>query len=281
MVEAASLGLAVEDYLVFCKASKEYNTVKGINTALNHLLAAFTGSRQIASISDDELQAWFTKHDAAFAPSTLQVFRANMKTFFAYHGRPIRKQIVLRKEHKTDVDALADDEIAALLEACEMDIERRLVCYGLATGCRPAELWALEASDFKQDMQAVRIQRQMAWPGLQTKGLKGKRNRTTLVLPGFIVTEPPPGRILPLLTKDKAGYLFMELLNRAGCYRPRRGAHVLRHTYGRLGMERYKWRLELLQKFLGHTNIKTTTVYAHFGEEQAIKEAKLLTYQQP
>jgi integrase len=210
--ERKTLEQAAEEYLDFCRSAKEYNTTKGIQTALNHMLAAFGGSRMVASITDEELQAWFVRH-ARFAPSTLQTLRAGMKAFLAYAGRPVQRRLIIRKEHQQDVDALTDAEIGRLLEACESQQEATLVRVGLATGCRPAELWALEWEDFKPDLRSVRVQRQMAWPALRTKGLKGKRNGTALVLPGFI-EQAGAGRVLPLATRDKASYLFSELLKR-------------------------------------------------------------------
>lgn len=278
---ALTLEQAAEQFLDQRQSTKEYNTVKGNRTAVNHMLAAFGEGRKLHSITDEEIQAWFTKHSRRFTPNTLQSLRANVKGFFASVGRPVHSKLQIPKGHKDDPDALTDEELAALLAACETDEESAMVAIAVATGARSAELWALEAADFKPDLRSVRFQRQMAWPRSGTKGLKGKRNRTTLILPGFITASmlPASGRVLaPAASKDHGAYLFRSLLDRAGIYRRGRGIHCLRHTYGRLGMEKYKWSIEMLRVFLGHTSIKTTHVYAHFGEEAAIKLAQELTY---
>lgn len=269
-----TLADAAEQYLEQAAATREYNTVKSLRTALNHATAAF-GSRRLSQITDDELAAWFTALNKRMKTSTLITLRAHIAGFLKASSRPLGRRIELRKEHRQDVDALRDDEIAALLLAAETEVEHRLLRVGLATGARRAELWALEPGDFRSDLRSVRFQRQMAWPAAGTKGLKGKRNRTALVLPGFITAGV---QRLPVVAKDRADEMLRSLLQRAGCYRQGRGHHCLRHTYGRLGVERYRWRIEVLQNFLGHAKITTTQVYAHFGQDAAIAEAAGLTY---
>ena len=86
------------------------------------------------------------------------------------------------------------------------------------------------------------------------------------------------GRVLGQTTDNMATKLFHRLLKRAGAWRIGRGTHVMRHTYGRLGMERYGWSTEMLRIFMGHQSILTTQGYAHFGELAAIKMASERTY---
>jgi integrase len=67
----------------------------------------------------------------------------------------------------------------------------------------------------------------------------------------------------PLPFQSKGSRLFRRLLTEARAWRLGRGTHVMRHTYGRLGTERYGWSIEMLRIFMGHQSILTTQGYAH------------------
>ena len=275
-----SLAQAAEDYLAHRQQTTAHKTWHNDTAALRHLVAEFGRQRSVQSIDDDELQDWFNKGASVYAPSTLALYAVLIKSFFDWAGHPLKRPQT-PPQHAEDPDTLADDEIAALQAACSSEQERKLVNVGLATGGRKAELWALEWQDFRQEHRAVRFSRQLAWPGTGTKGLKGKRSRTALVLPGFLdgMQLGKSGLVIGgRPSEDQASILFRELLKKAGLYRRQRGMHILRHTYARLGMERHKWSIEMLRIFLGHQSIASVEIYAHFGEEAAIRLAAAQTY---
>lgn len=272
---------ATAEYLRHRESTVERNTLVNDRTVTAHLVDAF-GRRDVHAIGQDEIQRWFDDRARHYAPGTLRLYRIHMRGFFQWVGRPI-EPVILLKGHKEDPDALRDEEVDALLDACRTDREHAVVRVGLATGARRAELWALEWPDFRKDGRSVRIQRQIAWPRTTTKGLKGKLNRTALVLPAFMDALPrtPIGRVVPgrVICAESASDVLGAVLTRAGLAKVGRGSHVLRHTYSRIGLEHYGWSLGELQVFLGHTSIATTEVYKHFGEEVAVKMAERRTYQ--
>lgn len=275
------LKAAVEEYLRHRQSTVERNTWTSDTTALGHLQEAFGEKRDVHTISQEELQAWFNDRASTYSPTTLQTYRAHMQGFFGWLGRPIER-IELLKRNQEDPDALTDAEIAEVLSACRTERESIVIRTALATGTRKAELWALEWSDFRADRRSVRVQRQIAWPGTTTKGLKGKRARSTLVLPGFMdtLTWGTSGRVVPgwVVSNESADDVVQRVLKRAGAYKVGRGSHVFRHTFARIGLEQYEWSLEMLMIFLGHTSVKTTEIYKHFGEETAIRLAERRTY---
>lgn len=274
------LKAAVEEYLRHRQSTVEHNTWSNDVSATGHLLEAFK-NRDVHAIEQEEIQDWFNERAASYAPGTLGLYAIHFRTFFNWAGRPLDK-IELREAHKEDPDALTDAEVEALLAACRTEREHLLVRTGLATGCRKGELWALEWTDFRPDGRSVRVQRQIGWPGTTTKGLKGKRARTALVLPGFMDTleRKATGRVMPgwVLNTHGASEALERVLTRAGLAKPGRGHHVLRHTYARIGLEEYEWSLEMLKLFLGHKSIQTTEIYGHFGEETAVRLAERRTY---
>lgn len=274
------LKAAVEEYLRHRKGTVEYNTHASDVTALEHLLDLFGGTKDVQAIDPEAVQGWFNARADKYRLTTLETYAIHMRKFFDFAGHPIGR-IILRKRHRHDPYALSDDGIKAVFGACKTDRERLVIRTALATGARKAELWALEWEDFRPDMRSVRIQRQIAWPLTTTKGLKGKRNRTALVLPGFMDGyERGSGRVMPgwVMNDKTAADVVRRVLKRAGLWVPGRSSHVLRHTYSRLGLEKYGWSLEMLKRFLGHQSIKTTEIYEHFGEEVAIRLAEERTY---
>lgn len=276
------LKAAVEEYLRHRQSTVERNTWTNDVTTTAHLTEAFA-NRDVHGIEQEEIQAWFNARAASYAPGTLGLYAIHMRTFFQWAGRPLQK-ITLLKAHKEDPDALSDTDIVELLKACKTEREQVVIRTGLATGARKAELWALEWADFRPDGRSVRIARQIAWPGTTTKGLKGKRNRTALVLPGYMDgLERGTGRVVPgwVVSSENADDVVKRVLVRAGLGKTGRSTHVLRHTYARIGLEKHEWSLEMLKLFLGHSSIRTTELYQHFGEEVAVRLAEERTYHKP
>jgi integrase len=103
--------------------------------------------------------------------------------------------------------------------------------------------------------------------GTMLQPLKGRRNRTALVLPSWWALHVAD-RTGDVLLVDHVARISLRALSRwyeriirkAGLTRPGQNAHQARHTYSRLALEKGA-RLEELQKFLGHASIKTTERY--------------------
>jgi integrase len=148
---------------------------------------------------------------------------------------------------------------------------------GLGTGCRVAELGALEWSAFDADAKSVRVCWQVPPDGYGTtlQPLKGRRNRTALVLPSWwdFHDADAKGSVLLVDGVERISLRaldrwFARIIKKAGLTRPGQNAHQARHTYSRLALEMGA-RLEELQKFLGHASIKTTERYYGWLTEQS------------
>ena len=136
----------------------------------------------------------------------------------------------------------------------------------LATGCRVAELGALEWSAFNEDECTVRLRWQVPPDGYGSalQPLKGRRNRTALVLPSWWAyhQEHRKGRVILTPTAKRVAHRSLEgwftrIIEGAGLKRDRQNAHLARHTYARICLDKGA-RLEELQRFLGHASIRTT-----------------------
>lgn len=200
-----------------------------------------------------------------------------------------------------DVEPFSDADLVALRKAANaLDAKERttgphraLRSYrlalelALATGCRVAELGALEWSAIDAEDMTVRVQWQVPPFGdpARLQPLKGRKARTALVLPSWWDFHDPDatGRVLLAPGAAPAAHRSVErwydaILDTAGLKRVGRHAHACRHTYARLALEQGA-RLEELQRFLGHASIRTTEAYyGHLTEQSAATLARSRIY---
>ena len=163
------------------------------------------------------------------------------------------------KVQESEMAYLKDDEIELLLSECQADKNLWLVVMlCLSTGARWSEVEKMTRS-------------QVAAGRVTFTKTKGKRNRTV----------PVAEWLLALLPK-RSGRLFND------CYDafekaiirtkielpPGQLTHVMRHTFGSHFMMN-GGNILVLQKILGHTDIKMTMRYAHFAPDHLEDAMKL------
>lgn len=174
------------------------------------------------------------------------------------HGNPLE---VLRqyKVQESELAFLNQDEIEQLLAACAgLNDLWLIVMLCLSTGARWSEIEKLTRS-------------QVGIGRLTFTRTKGKKNRTV----------PVAGWLLALLPK-RTGRLFGDCyaefekaLRRAGITLPAgQRTHVLRHTFASHFMMG-GGNILVLQRILGHTDIKMTMRYAHFAPDHLEDAVKL------
>ncbi|EON87641.1 integrase family protein [Plesiomonas shigelloides 302-73] len=149
---------------------------------------------------------------------------------------------------ESEMSYLTTDDIRALLAECENSRSPDLlavvkIC--LATGAR----WG------------------------EAESLKGKKNRAVPVVESLLDELPTTRRAKPLFSSCYAA--FRSALKRAGIEIPAgQLTHVLRHTFASHFMMN-GGNILVLQRILGHTDIKVTMRYAHFAPDH-LSEAKTL-----
>lgn len=167
------------------------------------------------------------------------------------------------RQFRTDESEMAylvDEQIDALLKECRLSSSKDLemiVRLCLSTGSR----WG-EAENLKRS--------QITAGKITFIKTKGKRNRTIPLDPDLIAKLPKKhGNIF-----SPCYYAFRTALVRAGIeLPPGQLTHVLRHTFASHFMMN-GGNILVLQKILGHTDIKMTMRYAHFAPnhlEEALK----------
>lgn len=157
------------------------------------------------------------------------------------------------KSEEAELTYLEDDEITRLLEECRKSRNEStfwVACTCLVTGARWDEAESLTTKQI----------RNLKVSFFKTKG---NRNRTVPISKEFFDSLPKP---------EKAGRFFQpcysafrKAVERAGLNLPRgQLSHVLRHTFASHFMMN-GGNILVLQRILGHTDIKMTMRYAHFA----------------
>jgi integrase len=137
------------------------------------------------------------------------------------------------------------------------------------------------------DGPTIRVRWQLPPDGYGTalQPLKGRTNRTALVLPswwefhdheasGSIILRPGAKG----LSHRSLSWWCERIIQQAGLKRDRQNAHSFRHTYARIALEMGA-RLEELQRFLGHASIRTTEAsYGWLTEQSAATLARARIY---
>ncbi|NCH87076.1 site-specific integrase [Cronobacter dublinensis] len=165
------------------------------------------------------------------------------------------------KTEESEMAYLTNEQIDMLLEACHLSSAKDLemivkVC--LATGARWGEAEKLKRSQITSGKVTF----------IKTKG---KRNRTIPIDSDLISKLPKKNGAL----FSPCYYAFRSALERAGIELPAgQLTHVLRHTFASHFMMN-GGNILVLQKILGHTDIKMTMRYAHFAPDHLEEALKL------
>ncbi len=176
-----------------------------------------------------------------------------------------------------DPDFLTPEEVLRLLDAVP-DQWRPLVRTALLTGLRRGELYELRWFDIKLDGPSpyIRVTRSVkignSIPEYRVKTTKSRRGRTVPLnreMVELLTAHKPAGadRYALVFTESDGGYMLPKRLYRVvtqageAIGRPVR-PHLLRHTFASGGyMEGIP--AQVIQQWLGHSDVTTTQRYAH------------------
>jgi len=162
---------------------------------------------------------------------------------------------------------LTDEEIIKLKSGCESLMERTLLEFSFATGCRAGEIREINRNDINWGNNSINIM-----------GKGGKRRIIYFSEPckellqeyleyrkdddeALFVTERAPHR----LSIDMMRYILKRIAKRAGMTK-NVYPHKLRHSYATHLLNNGA-PLEAIRQLLGHSNLNSTMIYAHLTEE--------------
>lgn len=164
---------------------------------------------------------------------------------------------------ESEMAYLTIDEIRVLLAECDKSRPQDLttivkIC--LATGARWSEAEGLKGNQVRAG-QIIYVK------------TKGKKNRAVPITEKLLAELPASRKAQPLFTPCYSA--FRKAMQRAGIETPAgQLTHVLRHTFASHFMMN-GGNILVLQRILGHTDIKVTMRYAHFAPDH-LAEAMLL-----
>ena len=239
-----------------------YTTLLFIAKSVNDPLAHKFTSKNFTDYRAKRLNGEIYRTDRVktVAPRTLNLELAYIKSMFNElirmgewtHKNPVERIRQFRIDEQ-EMAYLQPDQIKLLLASAEQSKAKDLttivkIC--LATGARWSEAESLKSSQVK-DGKITYI------------NTKGKRNRTIPVSDELF--KQIPKKDGQLFTPCYSA--FRSAIKRAGIELPdRQLSHVLRHTFASFFMMN-GGNILVLQKILGHTDIKMTMRYAHFAPD--------------
>lgn len=167
------------------------------------------------------------------------------------------------KISESEMAYLTIEEIRMLLAECEKSRSKDLtsivkIC--LATGARWREAESLKGNQIR-DGQIIFVK------------TKGKKNRTVPITEKLQAELPTSRKALSLFKPCYSA--FRKAMQRAGIETPAgQLTHVLRHTFASHFMMN-GGNILVLQRILGHTDIKVTIRYAHFAPDHLAEALSL------
>lgn len=170
-----------------------------------------------------------------------------------------------RRERKLPV-VLSVNEIASMINATKNIKHRTLLMLAYSTGMRRSEIMCLKPSHIDSERMQIRV----------VHG-KGKKDRFTILSPKALellrfyyqVYRPatflfePRGRKNHTLSSSTLNNIVKQAANRAGI-RKEISFHTMRHSFATHMLENGT-NIRIIQQFLGHTSIRTTSVYLHIA----------------
>jgi integrase/recombinase XerD len=255
--------------------------------------------RQLAShfgkppdqVTEPELRQYllFLKNDKHFAPASLKIAFYGIRFFFrttAPRDWPTLQQIRIPRQ-KTLPDVLSVEEVRRLIGAVRTPHNRTYLWTLYSLGLRMTEGLHLQPGDIDGTRKLVHVHR--------GKGARDRYvplpSRTLLMLREYWSTHRHPLWLFPALGRDRkqartathpmprgcAQDALRRVVRQVGLSK-RVSLHTLRHSYATHLLEAGV-NLRLIQQYLGHRSLQTTTVYLHLttcGQEHAVSTIERL-----
>lgn len=269
---APTLAAVIDDYLATVKMQRSPALWDNRRSQVKHLLKAF-GRTRLDRIDLRMIDRYKADQAAAeYAPGSINQQLLALSNLLRWakdrsHLRELPKIEKLPLPPKSPEAAALEylePEALAVVVAKAADQTRRMVQLAAHTGLRIGELLALRWVDVDFKLGRVLVRRSV-YRGKE--GLpKGRRSRTVPLTAAALAALKAQRHLRgPHVFCDDDGaplpyWRALELAQAVGLA----GWHILRHTFGTTLSARGV-PLRAIQEWMGHADIKTTMVYAHFS----------------
>lgn len=242
-------------------------------------------------LTESQLRAYFLflKNEKKFAPSSLRIAFYGIRFFYRQtlpREWPTLDQLRI-PPRKTLPDVLSMEEVRRLIDAVRTPHNRTYFWTVYSLGLRLTEALHLQVGDIDGARKMVHIHR--------GKGAKDRYvplpERTLLLLREYWASHRHPHWLFPALGRkqrtartatdpmDKSSVqgALRKVVRQLG-FQKRISVHTLRHSYATHLLEAGV-NLRLIQEYLGHQSLQTTTLYLHLtskGKEHATQTIEQL-----
>lgn len=247
------------------------NTLKYYKSTMLNFFAAVRKPYTDVTANDIRVFLYKYKQERKVKDSTLETIRVTINGFFTWcveeellTKNPCRKVSTIKAQPPTR-HAMTMLELEKMRQLCKTPQEKATVDFLYSTGCRVQEMCDVKRSDVNWIERTVTIQRG-----------KGGKSRVTYLNPEAIISL----QLYMNSRNDDCEYLFRcdrfahkmsrgsveaeldRITDRApGFFTTRITPHVFRHTAATTAL-RNGMPIEQVQRFLGHSKISTTLIYA-------------------
>jgi len=263
------IGEAIEAFLAaLAAAGASAKTVRAYRAALRDFLE-FVGNRAVREIGASDVAGWVydrlskglrrPRGDSGRARRmTMHYYTLFLRSFFQWLGVDVKVPVV-RKPRRARIEALSPEEVERLISASRDVLDLLIVALLFETGLRAREAVGIRVKDVDMSRREIRV-RDTKY-GEERIVLYGPLTEQALSL---WLTLKPRRPSDPLLGISYSGLYkrLKSLARRAGIDPERVRPHVLRHTFATEALRR-GIPLPMLQRLLGHRDIKVTQVYLH------------------
>jgi len=251
-------------------------TIKSYTAAIKDFLS-YIGDKPLREVTLRDVVNWRNDrltngfpgaktHDKTKWQVTMHYYTIMLRRFFKWLGLKVKIPGV--KKPPAKIEALSDEEVAALFSVAKKPRDKLILQLLLTTGLRSRELLELRVGDIDFNKGVIKI-----------RGAKyGKERLVTAPREVFELLEAWI-KLNNLGSRDKvfnisyqALYkMLKKLAVKAGVDPVKVRPHILRHTFATMALRR-GLSLPSLQRLLGHSDIRTTQVYLHITIEDVKRE---------
>ncbi|MEK4247578.1 tyrosine-type recombinase/integrase [Psychrobacillus sp. FSL K6-2684] len=255
-------------------------TLNGYRMVLKKFASQFP--KAVVHITTADIRTYLGRNEG-LKMSTIGTKLSTLKSFF---GWLVKEEVLLRdptakvrlpKKEKRLPKGLSIEELEKVRESCKTLRQRALIEVLYSTGCRLAELAAMNKADVNYQSMSMKVigkgnKERIVYLSFKAlyhlkKYLKSRNDE----IPALFVTTRKPYRRMG----HRAIQREIEKVEIASNIPKKLHPHVMRHTFGTLSMDAG---IELadLQHLMGHSNPGTTLIYANVSEER--KQAAFKKY---
>lgn len=170
-----------------------------------------------------------------------------------------------RKEKKLPI-VLSVTEVATMIKATQNIKHRTLIILAYSSGMRRSEIMLLKPCHIDSARMCIRVVhgkgKKDRFTILSSKALENLRFYYQMFKPETFLFEPM-GRKGTTLSASSLNNIVKQAAKRAGI-KKEISFHTLRHSFATHMLEN-GINIRIIQQFLGHTSIKTTSVYLHIA----------------